>query len=279
MAAASPVTGIDHTIVGVADLEAARLAWHRLGFVTTPRGRHKGWGTANYCIMFERDYIEILGIIDPAQYSQGLDAFLAQYGDGLLALAYGTEDAERVQAAYAEAGIAGDGIQDLSRFLDMPEGLAEPRFKLIHPANRTALGASGFVCQHLSPEIIRRPSWLRHPNTATRIAHVSVAVTRPADVIPALDALFGADAVTPQDGGLTIDTGGATVHIGPLAPFGDRFGDRSSVILGQAVAVADLDACAAVLAAQGVRSQRTDAGLDVDPRDANGSVLSFVPEP
>ena len=69
--------GIDHVLIGVRDLEAARAQYARLGFNSTPRGRHVGWGTANYCIMFERDYLELLGIVDPAQFTNQLDRFLA----------------------------------------------------------------------------------------------------------------------------------------------------------------------------------------------------------
>ncbi len=61
--------GFDHAIVGVGDLEAARLSWQRLGFTTCPRGKHIGWGTANYCIMFADDYLELLGIVDASQFT------------------------------------------------------------------------------------------------------------------------------------------------------------------------------------------------------------------
>lgn len=53
---ASAIAGLDHALVGVRDLEAARASWGKLGLKITPRGRHIGWGTANYCIMFERGY-------------------------------------------------------------------------------------------------------------------------------------------------------------------------------------------------------------------------------
>jgi len=59
------IAGIDHVIVGVRDLERARVGWTRLGFTLSPRGRHIGQGTANYCIMFASDYVELLGIVDP----------------------------------------------------------------------------------------------------------------------------------------------------------------------------------------------------------------------
>ncbi len=46
------LAGIDHVVIGVRDLERARMGWTRLGFTLTPRGCHLGQGTANYCVMF-----------------------------------------------------------------------------------------------------------------------------------------------------------------------------------------------------------------------------------
>ena len=60
----SGLAGIDHVVLGVRDLERARMGWTRLGFTLTPRGRHLGQGTANYCIMFARDYVELLGFVE-----------------------------------------------------------------------------------------------------------------------------------------------------------------------------------------------------------------------
>ena len=56
------IAGIDHAIIGVRELEPARETYTRLGFTLSPRGRHIGRGTANYCIMFEHDYLELRGI-------------------------------------------------------------------------------------------------------------------------------------------------------------------------------------------------------------------------
>src|ERR1700694_1027568 len=81
------LAGIDHVIVGVRDLEHAREGWSRLGFTLSPRGRHIGQGTGNYCIMFGSDYIELLGIVDPGDFVQSLDAFLARR-EGLMAIAF-----------------------------------------------------------------------------------------------------------------------------------------------------------------------------------------------
>src|SRR6266566_2621237 len=96
------IAGIDHVIVGVRDLERARMGWTRLGFILTPRGRHIGQGTANYCIMFPSDYVELLGIVDQQDFVQRLDAFLASR-EGLMATAFAPGAApEEVYSALLE---------------------------------------------------------------------------------------------------------------------------------------------------------------------------------
>src|SRR5688500_1130115 len=74
----SGLAGLDHVIIGVRDLERARMGWTRLGFTLTPRGRHLGQGTANYCVMFGRDYLELLGVVEPDEHAERLASFLAR---------------------------------------------------------------------------------------------------------------------------------------------------------------------------------------------------------
>src|ERR1051326_2391131 len=99
---ASGIAGIDHVIIGVRDLERARLGWTRLGFTLTPRGRHLGQGTANYCIMFGRDYLELLGYAEPDAYSDRLQSFLARH-EGPLGLAFRPEETAEAAAAILTA--------------------------------------------------------------------------------------------------------------------------------------------------------------------------------
>lgn len=79
------IGGFDHIIIGVADLDAACEAYRRLGFTLSPQGRHIGWGTANYCIMFESYYLELLGILDASQFTNNLDKRLEENGEGFWA--------------------------------------------------------------------------------------------------------------------------------------------------------------------------------------------------
>ncbi|MGH6931436.1 MAG: VOC family protein, partial [Dongiaceae bacterium] len=153
MAPDNAVIGIDHALVGVRDLEVAHAAWQAMGFTVTPRGRHIGWGTANYCVMLRRGYVELLGILDPVQFTNDLDKFLAAR-EGLMGLAFGSRDNVRTHRWLAEAGFHPDGPKELKRALELPSGDAMPAFKLVFVPPDETPGLSAFFCQHLSPELV-----------------------------------------------------------------------------------------------------------------------------
>ena len=175
---AAALKGIDHTLVGVRDLEAARRTWERLGFTVTPRGRHIGWGTANYCIMFDKNYIELLGIVDPTLFTNNLDKFLA-VREGLLGLAFASDDVEATKARLVAAGLHPDGPKDLKRLLELPEGTVVPEFRLLYLPKEETPDLSAFVCCHLTPELVRRPEWLLHPNGASGLLLLTVLSEQP----------------------------------------------------------------------------------------------------
>jgi len=200
------IVGIDHALIGVRDLEGAREAYGRLGFTLTPRGSHIGWGTANYCVMFARDYVELLGIVDPAQFTNNLDRFLARR-QGLMGVALAADDAVAAADALDRRGVPADGPNDLARRLELPDGTVLPAFKLLHPARAAVPGLSLFICQHLTPELIRRPEWLRHGNGADGILSMTVLAEDPPALAGAYETLLGAGAAAVEDGALVVRIG------------------------------------------------------------------------
>jgi hypothetical protein len=201
------IAGIDHVIVGVRDLENAWRAWSRLGFVLSPRGRHIGQGTANYCVMFPADYVELLGIVDPNDFVQRLDAFLARR-EGLMAAAFAPSGTpEEAYAALRQCGLHPSEPRPLGRRLELAEGAVEPRFRLIALPENEAPGLDCFVCAHLTPELMRRPEWLRHPNGATGIRGIHVLVNDTATLLEAYDRLFGIQQVTTTDAVICVHLG------------------------------------------------------------------------
>ena len=201
------IAGIDHIIVGVRDLEHARMVWTRLGFTLSPRGRHIGQGTANYCIMFASDYIELLGIVDPNDFVQRLDAFLARR-EGVMAAAFAPDlPPEELRAALLRRQLHPSEPRTLGRQLELPEGTVVPRFSLISLPSEETPGLDSFICAHLTPELMRRPEWLDHPNGAVGLKSIHVLVGNTALLLEAYDRLFGIPQVTTTDAVMCLQIG------------------------------------------------------------------------
>src|SRR3954447_9365945 len=209
--AAEAITGIDHTLVGVRDLEAARGTWDTLGFTLTPRGRHIGWGTGNYCVMLESGYIELLGVVDPTQFLNNLDGFLEKR-EGLMGLAFGTDDAAACAAALKSAGVVFEGPKGLKRKLELPEGEVMPAFELLYLDREATPSLNAFITHHLPPELIRRPEWLRHANRARRLISVPVVTEDPVRTVIGYLPLFGPDRVQVSDAMTVVDTGPGAIR-------------------------------------------------------------------
>ncbi|MDA0305596.1 MAG: VOC family protein [Proteobacteria bacterium] len=257
------IGGFDHVIVGVADLEAARDTYRRLGFTLSPRGRHFGWGTANYCIMFDGDYIELLGIVDASQFTNNLDKKLAESGEGLMSLSYATQDAGAAYAALKALGA--EPPKPLSRALELPSGEVEPRFELVHLLPQATPGAPSFVIRHLTPDLVWQAQWLDHANGATAIASATVRVEDLDEAAGAYGKLFGTDAVS----GSVVRVGKGCLYLQPAGP------DAPPGPVGFEVKVSDIDQTAAVLEKAGIAFERQDREIKVAAGDACGVALVF----
>ena len=177
------ITGLDHAVILVRDLDRARDTYERLGFTLTPRGHHS-LGSRNHCIMFGRDYLELMALPpSPPPALQGFAEFLAR-GEGVGALALATDDAAAAHAELARAGIAAEPPLALSRPV---AGLGEARFTLVQLPTGLTPGFRTFLCQHHTRDIVWREEYRRHALGALAIDAVAVAAPEP----ERYGALFG----------------------------------------------------------------------------------------
>jgi catechol 2,3-dioxygenase-like lactoylglutathione lyase family enzyme len=278
------ITGIDHTLIGVRDLEAAQIVWNRLGFATSARGKHLGWGTANYCIMFADDYIELLGIVDPDQFTNDLDKFLEKR-EGLMGLAFATRSGDATAAALAARGLHPAAPRDLARQLELPEGTVLPRFKLVFLPPEETPALSSFVCQHLTPELLRRPEWLDHPNGATGLAGVTVIVDDPAALVEPYERLFGPARVNTTDEVVTVLAGRHRLvfctedDFAAMTPELDLPDAAPPFMAMMSIRVRDLQQVADCLASWQVDHEEPAGGRVLVPAsEANGAIIEFVEE-
>jgi catechol 2,3-dioxygenase-like lactoylglutathione lyase family enzyme len=276
-----PLSGIDHVLIAVADLDRARQGWERLGFTLTPRGRHLQQGTGNYCIMFPRDYVELLGVVDRVQGPGGLGDFL-RAGEGARAVAFATRSAADTAAELQRRGVAAGAPRDLARQLELPEGTVLPRFKLVSLPAEATPGLAAFVCEQLTPDLVRRPQWLVHANGAVALRGVTVLVAATEPLRLPYETLFGAGVNTTDDV--------LTIHAGPhrlifvtpddftaLYPEADFDVDRAlPAIAAVTLASRDLALTADHLTQWQVAHEAlADGTVLVPPAEANGTLLIF----
>jgi len=275
------IAGIDHVIVGVRDLERARMGWTRLGFTLSPRGRHLGQATANYCIMFPRDYLELLGIVGKDVHSHRLGAFLA-HREGIVGPAFAPAGSpEETRDALATLGLHPSEPRALGRQLELPEGTVVPRFSLINLPPEEVPALDCFICAHLTPELMRRPEWLDHPNGALGVKGIHVLVDDTDALRPAFEQLAGPDAITVEDGTLTVALGRHRLRFLPIAAFQARYPGHDLAadfplpgVAALELAVSDRERTADYLTQWQIPfDELPDGSVSVPAREANGVLL------
>lgn len=276
------LTGIDHCVILVNDLDAASATYKRLGFTLSPRGTHsEHMGSANYTIMLGEDYFELLGIINPTERNQRWRDVLKR-GEGLNAIALQTDDAEKACAEIRGMGIEANDPVHFSRPVDMPGGgTGEAAFIVTQfPADATP-STQMFVCGHLTRDTVWIPELQQHANTAKALAAVTVATEQPEADAEAYGRIFGAEAVGAIDGGAAVQTGGTPIEFLTPAALAGRYpgvplGDiRLSAPFGLSFQVADLGTAKAALEAAGTKAVDVSGNVCVAPADACGTLLEF----
>lgn len=176
------VLGLDHIVIAVSNLTVSAERWQALGFTVSPRGLHSDYlGTANHTIMFEDDYVELLGVLASTEFNQPTRAFLAD-GAGLERLAMRTDDAEAGLAALKRDGFEGStGPFEFRRPVDLDGGrTGEAGFRIFQwPLEPAPGGARLFACQHLTRETVWLPSLIEHRNGARALKRIEIVAADP----------------------------------------------------------------------------------------------------
>lgn len=270
------VQGIDHVVVLVRDLDKAQHAYARMGFALTPRGFHT-LGSQNHCLMFGSDYVELLAVPRPHPALQAFTDFLAK-GEGLGAIALGTDDAGGLHASLAADGIAADPPLDFSRPVD---GQGDARFRIVYLPPDASPGCRVFACQHFTREVVWRPEYQRHANGAIEIAAVAVVAENPEAAAASYGRLL---AARPQDieEGLLVPTGSAPIAVASRWKLGHRLHGVGlplrprPLVAALFIRVADRAAAARALRRNGLEPVAlADGSFAVSAQDANGVAVVF----
>ena len=280
----STLSRVDHAVIYAgAGLDSAVEQFTRLGFHLTPRGHHS-MGSSNHLAIFESDYFELLGV-EPQN--------VARFGDGwnhplgLSGLVFKTADARALWRELSARGVPleGDAPAAFNRPVDLPDGHRETaRFRTVRLAADSVPNGRVFFCEQITPELVWRPEWQRHPNGATGILEYAVATRDPSSLASVLDSAVGPDLVKPVDGGLQLQLGPTRVVLLTPEAIAVRYGVPARDVSGGiprpvalTVRVSSLDAVRGVVQrARIIGVREVDGRLVVPAAGAAGVVLGFA---
>jgi hypothetical protein len=287
-----PVRGIDHLVLAVRDLDAARTRYAAWGFTLTPRAQHP-FGTANSLVQLDGNFLELLAIDDPARIPPAAPSgfsfaafsreFLARR-EGFEMLVFESRDARADQAAFAAAGLDAQPVFDFSRDARLPDGsTARVGFSLAFVTDARVPEAAFFTCQQHAPQHFWKPGFQRHANTARQVVEVVLVAPEPAALRDLFAGLQSAEAVTATLDGLSVTTARGALSVVTPAAFARRFPGLAATsapatphLAAFRLRVGDLAAAEAAIRASGTPLHRAPGALRIAAQDAFGCVVEFA---
>ena len=275
------VKGLDHVVVMVDGIDAAERQYEKLGFQVQPRGFHKKLGTANHLMIFDRDYFEILGIVEPTPYNAERRDWLKN-GGGLANVALATDGADLAYAAFKAVGLDPDAPLDFDRAVEIDGRTEQAKFRTVRIPKTNMPVVGFFVCEHLTPQFVYRPEWARHPNGARGIRGVTVIAEQPARWADEVARYFGSSAIRREGSSIIADTGSHHIRYLTRQDYALRYPGITPVRPGDHPAllhirVDDLPACEALLKQNGVTVLKPDPGrVLVPPSEAAHLTIEFA---
>lgn len=217
------VTGIDHIVIVVADLDTAIADYIGLGFTIVRGGRHSGLGTHNALIAFaDGAYFELIAFIPPLSPNLHWWHSILAGGGGLADFCVRSDDLETDAAAFRKAGAEIGAPFPMSR--ERPDGY---RVSWMIAANDgPSRGVVPFFIRDTTPRDERVPPQRTHQNGITAVTALALAV---ADVA-AIARIYATALAKPAEPVGRPEVGGAGVRftigthdlqlLGPANPAG-----------------------------------------------------------
>ncbi len=139
----------DHIVVAVRDLDAATADYAELlGRQPSWRGEHPARGTANTLFRFGNGYLDLIAAAGAGPGAEQVRGRLDSQGEGPMAIALATSDADACAKWLRERGIAAEPEPGGGR--DLNTG-AERRWRSVRLSPEDTRGVFLFAMEHLSP--------------------------------------------------------------------------------------------------------------------------------
>jgi catechol 2,3-dioxygenase-like lactoylglutathione lyase family enzyme len=208
------LTGIDHLVVLVPDLDTAIRNYTQLGFTVVPGGQHPT-GTHNALIGFQDGaYIELIAFREPRPEHRWYWAVEA--GGGLIDYCLATDNLHADLEVFRAAGVPMSEPSPLAR--TRPDGY---RLDWVLSMPPTSPGIFPFLIEDKTPRSERVPKETTHPNGVTGIKSLTMGAPSD-DAFAPLAGMFGVSGSAIMREDLSAAGWGFTIgthRLNFLAPF------------------------------------------------------------
>jgi len=258
---------LDHVVFNTRfETDAAARLFDDLGFQLTPRGFHPTLGSINHLMVFEQNYLELIGQ-PPA--GKIVRQELIDSPIGINGLVFASSDAKATRDDILGRGFEAQPVQDFARPLVIAGTEYEASFSTVRLALNSFGAGRVYFCQHHTPELIWRREWMEHANGATGITELTVTSADPQATrahYARLGSIAGPFALTVVDAAVLAD------RFGELAQTGAERPERFAAV----TVTSRTPQVAAERAASLGLPYTADAGRVVVALPALGSLIEFV---
>lgn len=287
---------LDHLVLPVESLEAARARLTSLGFTVAPDARHP-FGTENACVFFkDGTYLEPLAIAQREECEAAAikgNVFVARDQawrfrngeNGGSAIAFGTEDAKADQKFFESKGIsAGKMLRFQRKFNDGKGNSGTGKFALAAAGDLRSPDSFLFTCERVAMPEIDRSKQLRHKNGVRSLREVVLSEPNPSDFQYLLQDVLRQRDVNAHSFGM--DVAAANANLAVLNPAGMQswFGlDRKALLARERglrieaaiFGVSRLEKLREVLKKNAVKWREKGNRILVDPAPGQGIIYAF----
>ena len=145
---------LDHLIIAVSDLDEAEKNYKKIfGIDSVWRGEHKSLGTANVIFNFKNTYFELLAAKGSGLGAELVNNSIAERGDGLLGIVFGTDDINQTTNSLKEIGyevsnpVEGEGENSKNKEIRKWKNLFLPQ--------ELTRGIFSFIIQHIDGSLAK----------------------------------------------------------------------------------------------------------------------------
>ena len=173
---AQDALALDHLVINTHfEMNAAHTIFEQLGFTLTLRGRHS-LGSINHLMVFENDYLELLGL--PSDGGPLREEVLSS-PVGIDGLVFKTTDAAHTHQSLQTAGFAVQPVQAFSRPVELAGVVSDARFETVRFEPGQFSAGRLYYCQHFTPELVWRKEWQAHSNGVNKLAGLLIVCESP----------------------------------------------------------------------------------------------------